>query len=231
MKNTMNRRFVSSYDSATGTRTEVLGMAFGVTSGHIHTTSGSPEGSHIAGGRFVVDSPLYILDEFGVAGSRQHRSIILPDVTGAHLKRNDKSTDFSGVISASLDSDGLFRFIGVTVNGSGTCKYECDTRPCCPIGYEDIAQYNNYHPLMGDNVDIVTQGYVTVYTESPVSITDDLHVRVKVMDDSVSPCQLIGGVTAIPDDGTQPIGSNVRIEATAAAGEALLIELGGMNKI
>lgn len=227
--NTMTRRQIRGYQGAGVERVEILGLAFGDSSGHIHSTSGFPDGAHIAGGRFVIDSPKYILDEYGIVGSRQHRSITLPDCEGKNLFHNDRQTDYSDIIDASKNEDGLFHFIGVSLNGTGTCKRECDVHPCCPIGYEDIAQRHNYWPRLGEAVDIATQGYVTVYAEKPISQMDHLHVRVCITDPDACPCQLIGGVTNEPDDGTQPVGSNVRIEASANAGDALLIELGGMS--
>jgi hypothetical protein len=78
-------------------------------------------------------------------------------------------------------------------------------------------------------MDVITNGMVTVYAEVNMSVNDDVHVRIAVDDSDASPCQMIGGVTNTPDSGTQPAGSNVRIDMGCNAGEAVLLELGGMS--
>lgn len=224
-----DRRYVSRYQGADGERVELMGAAFGTSSGHVHSTSGFPDGSPIPGGRFVIDSPRMITGDQRIFQGRQNRMVCLPDRDGKYLKHLDGVTDFSDMIDSVKDADGLFRFIGVSGYGGNTCKKQCRVHPCCPIGYEDIADRGNYWPLLGDATDIITQGYVWVYAEKPILVTDDLHVRTAPIDKDAIPCQLIGGVTSVPDSGTHPIGSNVRIEAIARAGNAVLLELGGMS--
>ena len=78
-------------------------------------------------------------------------------------------------------------------------------------------------------MDIITSGFVSVYAESSIRADDEIFVRIEVTDKEIKPCQQIGGVTNISDEGTQPVGSNVRVDMGAKAGEAIIVELGGMN--
>ena len=127
----------------------------------------------------------------------------------------------------TLDDDGMFCFLGVTTNGSHTCKDDCTPRPCCPIGYNDIKQRDNYWPRLRGAVDYVTQGLVSVYAESEITVKNcgNLHVRVEITDEEAEVCQQIGGVTAVADAGTQPLTLDHRIETGAQAGCAVLLEL------
>lgn len=225
MKPVYNQRNVMVGDI----RTTVFSSAFGVASSDAHTISAFPVGSHIPGGRFVVNSPSYATGEFN-HGSQNNRTAILPDLEGKNLFHNDRKTDYSDDIEDTLDSNGDFRFLGVSAYAGDTCKDYCEPWQCCPIGYQGIEQRNNYWSRGMSAMDIVTQGSVTVYAESAFNVNDSVHVRVRVTDADAVPCQQIGGVTAEPDTGTQPAGGNIRVDKNVAAGEAVLIELGGMSQ-
>lgn len=202
----------------------LLSSAYGSISGHGHDIIGAfVIGSDMPGGRFVINSPEYVQ-----ATTRVDRTVMLPDITGKLMKYNDGETDYSDVMMNTLDSDGKFRFIGVSGYGGRSCKDECSKAPCCPIGYEDDASRWNFTP-MRQPIDIITSGFIHVPTEMDTTTNDDLHVRVEVVDKDADPCQYIGGVTPVPDKGTQPLGSNVRIDLGGIAGSSILIHLGGMS--
>lgn len=206
----------------TGGRNEqsiVYGNAYGTHNRDSHIIAAFPDGSHIPGGRFVIHSPNY-MGEVGTA----NLSVVLPDAEGTNLMHVDRATNFADDMAKVKDAGGNFKFIGVSVNGSHTCKKDCSVIQCCPIGYSQDASKHNYHPRFGAALGIVTKGIVTVYTETDVSVTDEIFVRVSKVDDA-DPCQYLGGVTKTKDDGTMPLNMNYKIIANAKAGEALMIEL------
>lgn len=198
--------------------------AYGSSASVNRGLGGYSVGSDIAGGRFIVNSPDYIH-----ATSRVDRTVMLPDRLGIHLFHNDQTTDYSAEIPTALDKDGLFRFIGVSMYGGNTCKDECnDKASCCPLGYTDEQSRWNFFPIRTP-VDIATTGVIAVYAESEFTPNDDVYVRVEVTDADVVPCQLLGGVTSIADKGTQPVGSNVRVELGCVAGSSVMLDLGGLS--
>lgn len=109
-------------------RSIVTGLNFGVTSGHVHSTSAFAHGNHIPAGRFLVDSPLW-LSQYHLAGNRLNKSAILPDITGEHLKRADLVSDFSELMPVVLDEQGNFSFIGVSGSAHRVCKDPCVVPP------------------------------------------------------------------------------------------------------
>lgn len=206
--------------------TVLLASAYGSLSGHGHNIIGAfVVGSDMPGGRFVINTPEYIQ-----ATSRVDRTVMLPDITGLLMKYNDGATDYSDVMVNALDKDGLFRFIGVSGYGGRSCKDDCVKAPCCPIGYEDDANRQNFTP-MRQPLDVITSEMIHVPTELDTTPNDDLHVRVRVVDKDADPCQYIGGVTPVADAGTQPLGSNVRIDLGGIAGSSILLHLGGMSLV
>ena len=223
----MNPRYIQRNTLAGQPRTEIYGPAYGVGTAHWHSTAGIPVGSHIAGGVFVVNAPSYVMSTFHELGTREDRTVMIPDRLGTNLFHNDGVTDFSADMADAMNDSGEFCFIGVAGNASHTCKDECSSRPCCPIGYNSLQQRNNFWPRLRGAIDIITQGFITVYTEADITVKncDSLHVRVEVTDPDAAVCQMIGGVTNIADAGTQPLNLDHRIETGAKAGEALMIEL------
>lgn len=178
-------------------------------------------GSIIPGGRFVVRAPSILGHS-----TNTYTTAILPDRTGTHLTYPN-GTDYSQDIKTVLNDKNEFcNILGVSVSGSNTCKYECMKYYCCPIGYEGEEQKNNFwNPY--ENITIVDSGKVTVYTETDMKLCDKVYMRIEVIDPNATVCQMLGGVTNTPDDGTQEI--CVTVAQEACAGEAVLLNLSGLK--
>jgi hypothetical protein len=201
-------------------RLEIHGAPFGATRGHAHKEQAIAVGSNIPAGLFVSYSPIFVGMEHGDC---TERSVIVPDVTGAMLKHNDRSTTFEDSIADVL-KNGAFKFVGVSGVALGDCKPHCITNECCPFGYpDDEPQHSNYWPRL-HKAQVITQGVVRVYNESDVSPLDGLHVVVGQLDDE--PCRYFGAITNTADDGTQPLDVDYRILEPAPAGQGAWIELG-----
>lgn len=216
-------RFVEQGALVGASRLEIYGAPFGA-----HKDSsilvGYPVGSNIPAGLFVVYSPDYAS---GMFGDCAERTFMLPDVTGGRLLHNDRVTTFADSIEQALDANGLFRFVGVSADALHVCKDDCEVPMCCPFGYADNSpQHGNYWPRLRPAMNVVTAGMVNVYNETDIPLHTDIRVRIKQAEGA--PCQYLGAVTTATDDGTQALGSNIRIDKPAKAGDGVWIQLGGM---
>lgn len=215
----LRRKYKQRPRDASGITHEITDSAYGSVKKHIHSIAAFAFGSIIPGGRFVVNTP-----EYAQSLTQVDRSIMLPDSTGELLFYNDEVTDFSEEIANALDADGNFRFVGLSCYAGHHCRDRCeDLAECCPIGYNDEQSRWNFVPLR-QPADILTKGEGYAYTESEFTTNDKVYVRTKQIDPEAPFCQFIGGVTAIPDDGTQEI-HDVRVELGAAAGSSVLLSL------
>lgn len=216
----MDAKYIQNEVMSGSSRLEIHGAPFGATRGHAHTEQAIAVGSNIPAGLFVSYSPIFVGMEHGDC---TERSVIVPDVSGALLKHNDRSTTFEDSI-ANVLKDGAFKFVGVSAYADESCKPPCITNECCPFGYpDDQPQHGNYWPRL-KKATVITQGAVRVNNISDVSPLDDLHVVVAQIDGE--PCRYLGAVTSTADDGTQPLDIDYRIIEPAAAGQGVWIELG-----
>lgn len=219
MKPVYRERIRTNKDSIT----TLYNYAYGSTaSRNIEGPGAIAVGSIIPGGRFVVRGP-----SSNGHTTNTYTTAILPDRTGKHLLYPDQITDYSEDIQAELDANNEFcKILGVSVNGSNTCKMECARWYCCPIGYTGEEQRNNFWNIY-ENITLVDSGKVTVYAESDFELCDKVYLRIEVVDTNAPVCQMLGGVTNKPDAGTQEL--CVKVAQAACAGEAVLLDLSGLR--
>ena len=200
----------------------VFNYAYGSTASRVIEGPGAiAVGSIIPGGRFVVRAP----SPLGHS-TNTYTTAMLPDRTGLHLSYPNGSNYAAEVPSLLNDNKEFCNVLGVSLSGTNTCKQKCFKRYCCPIGYEGEEQYNNYwNPY--ENITIVDSGKVTVYAETDMKLCDKVYIRIEVINPDATVCQMLGGVTNTPDDGTQEVCAKVAQEA--CAGEAVLLDLSGFK--